>query len=59
MKITGKEAEEIKSDERKKSFTPRAISTWNSLPVSLVCLTSVKILKKELKTEVKNNIKIN
>ena len=54
-----KEEEKTNSDERKKSFIPQAISSWNSLPVSLRCLTSVKILKKEMKTYVKNNVKIN
>ena len=54
-----KEEEKIKSDERRKSFIPRATSSWNSLPVSLRCISSVKIFKKELKTYVKNNVKIN
>jgi hypothetical protein len=53
-----KETEKIKSDERKKSFIPRATKTWNSLPVSLRSFVNIKIFKKELKNYVKKNVKI-
>jgi hypothetical protein len=53
-----KETEKIKSDERKRSFIPRATKNWNGLPVKLRSLTSVKLFKKELKIYVQINVNI-
>ena len=41
-----REAEKIKSDERKKSFIPRATKNWNSLPVSLRSQMNLKFLRR-------------
>ena len=53
-----KETEKIKSDERKKSFIPRATRQWNHLPVSLRSVVNLKQFKKELKVYVKENVNI-
>jgi hypothetical protein len=48
-----KETEKEKSDEGKKSFTPRATSQWNILPVSMRIWVNLKQFKKELKAFVR------
>ena len=48
----------MKSDERKKSFIPRATKQWNSLPVSLRSFVTLKQFKKELKVYVRRNVNI-
>ena len=47
----------IKSEERRKSFIPRAIRTWNSLPVSLRKIDKINEFKKQLNMYVKKNVK--
>ena len=53
-----RETEKVKSDERKKSFIPRATKQWNSLPVSLRSFVTLKQFKKELKVYVRRNVNI-
>ena len=53
-----KETKKMKSDERKRSFIPRATKHWNGLPVKLRSHTSVKLFKKELKIYVQINVNI-
>ena len=53
-----KENQKVKSDERKKSFTPRATRQWNKLPVSLRSVVNLKQFKKELKAYVRENVNI-
>ena len=48
----------IKSEERRKSFIPRAIRTWNSLPVSLRKIDKINEFKKQLNMYVKKNVKV-
>ena len=53
-----RETFKIKSSERRRSFIPRAIRSWNALPTSLRQVDKLNKFKKELKLYVKNNVKI-
>ena len=53
-----RETFKIKSSERRRSFIPRAIRSWNALPTSLRQVDKLNKFKKELRLYVKNNVKI-
>lgn len=53
-----RETETIKSDERRKSFIPRATRAWNSLPVTIRNIQTLDKFKKEMKTYVKNFVNV-
>ena len=53
-----KEIDRVKHEERRKSFIPRAIRTWNALPVTIRKIQNMREFKKELKMFVKNHVEI-